>query len=90
MNAETKNKKYTILAVLLLLFIGLSISAVVEYVLTVISLGVRLALDIFYLIGGTLKEHMFLIAVWIMMFGVFKKISLKRLTYKSLLHIISD
>lgn len=89
MHDETKSKRTKIFAVLLILFIGFSISVVVEYVLTVLSLGMRLGLDIFYLIGGTLKDHMFLIGVWIMMFGVFKKISLQKLTYKSLLRIIS-
>lgn len=78
-----------ILALLIVLIIGNTLSIMVTLFCHAIAAIINLILGIFYIIGNTLKDNMIFLAIWIIVLSKISMLPLKNIAYRSIVIIIN-
>ena len=74
----------------LLLFLWWSVTYTVKYALIFLSLLGELGMAMIVVVGEQFKSNIMLLVIWILLFGLFKGISLSRLIHKSMMAVITS
>ena len=74
----------------LLLFLWWTVASVVKYALTFLSLLGELGMALIVVVGEQFKSNIMLLVIWILLFGLFKGVSLGRLVHKSMMAVMTS